>query len=44
MIWTVKHPKTRIAGITLGHDGRAHNLPEFQRLLKNAIDWCMARP
>jgi type 1 glutamine amidotransferase len=38
-VFIVKHPKTRIAAITLGHDGRAHDLPEFQALLKNAVNW-----
>jgi hypothetical protein len=35
----VKHPKTRIAGLTLGHDARAHDLPEFKALLVNCIEW-----
>jgi type 1 glutamine amidotransferase len=39
MVWVVKHPKTPITCIALGHDGRAHDLPEFQRLLKNAVAW-----
>ena len=39
IVWTVKHPKARIAGITLGHDAKAHELPEFQTLLKNAFTW-----
>lgn len=38
-VWVVKHPKARIIGITLGHDARAHDLPEFQTLLKNAVKW-----
>lgn len=39
IIWIVKHPTARIAGITLGHDGKAHDLPEYQTLLKNAFTW-----
>jgi type 1 glutamine amidotransferase len=39
MIWVVKHPKARIAGIALGHDARAHDLPEYKQLLKNAVNW-----
>jgi type 1 glutamine amidotransferase len=35
----VKHPKTRIAGLTLGHDGRAHELPQYKTLLLNAVQW-----
>jgi type 1 glutamine amidotransferase len=38
-VFIVKHPKARIVGITLGHDARAHDLPEFQTLLKNAVAW-----
>ena len=38
-IFTVKHDKARIAGIALGHDARAHDLPAFQTLLKNAVAW-----
>ena len=38
-IFTVQHPTARIAAITLGHDARAHDLPEFQQLLKNAVAW-----
>jgi type 1 glutamine amidotransferase len=38
-VFIVKHPKARIAGITLGHDAKAHDLPEFQTLLKNAVKW-----
>ena len=38
-VWIVKHPKARIVGITLGHDERAHDLPEYQTLLKNAVKW-----
>ena len=36
-IFTVKHEKARIAGIALGHDARAHDLPAFQTILKNAV-------
>ena len=38
-VFVVKHPKARIAGLTLGHDARAHDLPEFKTLLMNCIDW-----
>jgi type 1 glutamine amidotransferase len=43
MIWVVKHPKARIAGIALGHDARAHDLPEYKQLLKNAVTWAASR-
>ncbi len=38
-VWIPQHPKARIACITLGHDGKAHELPAFQTLLKNAVIW-----
>jgi putative heme-binding domain-containing protein len=38
-VFVVKHPKARIAGITLGHDGAAHSHPAYQQLLKNAVAW-----
>lgn len=39
MIWTVEHPKARIAGITLGHDGQARETKEYQAILRNAANW-----
>ncbi|HEY2341867.1 MAG TPA: ThuA domain-containing protein, partial [Chthoniobacteraceae bacterium] len=42
-VWIVKHPKAKIVCITLGHDGAAHNLPEFKRLLQNAIRWAAGK-
>jgi uncharacterized protein len=38
-VWIVKHPQARIIGITLGHDERVHDLPQYQTLLKNAVKW-----
>jgi len=38
-VFVVKHPQARIAGLTLGHDARAHDLPEFKQLLVNSIEW-----
>lgn len=38
-VWTVRNDKARIACITLGHDERAHDLPAFRALLKNAVKW-----
>ena len=38
-VFVVKHPEARIVGITLGHDGKAHEHPAFQRLILNALDW-----
>jgi type 1 glutamine amidotransferase len=43
MVWVVKHPKSRIAAITLGHDGVAHSHPAYQKLLTNALEWSAAK-
>ena len=42
-VFIVKHPKARIVGITLGHDARAHDLPAYQTILKNAIQWAAGK-
>jgi putative membrane-bound dehydrogenase-like protein len=42
-VWVVKHPKARIAGIALGHDARAHDLPAFKTLLTNAVKWAAGK-
>ncbi len=39
-VWIVKHPKAKIVGLTLGHDAKAHDLPAYQTLLRNAVVWC----
>ncbi len=41
--WLVEHPKSRIACITLGHDGRSHELPAYQRLIQNLFRWAAAK-
>nr|WKN36074.1 ThuA domain-containing protein [Tunicatimonas sp. TK19036] len=38
-IFVVKHPKGRIVGFALGHDAASHDLPQYQQLLRNAIQW-----
>ncbi|GAB5559732.1 MAG: hypothetical protein SynsKO_13790 [Synoicihabitans sp.] len=38
-VWITDHPTARIVGITIGHDGRAHDLPAFKILLANAVKW-----
>ncbi len=38
-VFIVQHPKSRIVGITLGHDARAHDQPDFQKILKQAVVW-----
>ena len=42
-VWVVKHPKARIAGIALGHDARAHDLPAFKTLLENSVNWAAGK-
>ncbi|MEO6784482.1 MAG: ThuA domain-containing protein, partial [Chthoniobacteraceae bacterium] len=42
-VFIVKHPKSRIVGLTLGHDARAHDLPAYQTLLKNAVQWAAGK-
>lgn len=39
VVWVTEHPKTRIVGITLGHDERAHGHPDYQKILTNAAKW-----
>jgi type 1 glutamine amidotransferase len=42
-VFVVKHPKAKIVGLTLGHDAKAHDLPAFQTLLKNAVTWAAGK-
>jgi type 1 glutamine amidotransferase len=42
-IWTVPHTKGRILCIALGHDGRAHELAEFKKLLVNGVTWAAGK-
>jgi type 1 glutamine amidotransferase len=39
VIWTVKHPKAKIIGNTLGHDERVHGLKAYKTILGNSADW-----
>jgi type 1 glutamine amidotransferase len=39
VVYTVSHPKGRIVCITLGHDGAAHDHPDYKKLLQNAAAW-----
>ncbi|MEZ4700381.1 MAG: ThuA domain-containing protein [Rhodothermales bacterium] len=43
VLWTVRHPTARIVGLTLGHDGAAHELPAFRQLLTNSVRWAAGR-
>jgi putative membrane-bound dehydrogenase-like protein len=42
-VWIVKHPKARIVCIALGHDGKAHDLPAYKNLLRNAVTWAAGK-
>lgn len=42
-VWVVKDRKTRIIGITLGHDELAHDNPAFKTILVNAVNWVAGR-
>ncbi len=42
-VFVVKHGKAKIVGFTLGHDAKAHDLPAYQTLLKNAVQWVSAK-
>lgn len=38
-VFTVKHRKARIAGITTGHDKHSHEHEAYRTLLVNAVNW-----
>lgn len=38
-VWITDHPKARIVGIALGHDGKVHGLPAFKAILTNSVKW-----
>ena len=38
-VWITQHPKARVVGIALGHDGRTHDLRPYQQILINAAMW-----
>jgi type 1 glutamine amidotransferase len=42
-VWIVKHPKARIVCIALGHDGKAHDLPAYKTMLRNAVTWAAGK-
>lgn len=39
VVWTVKHSKAKIVCNTLGHDEDAHDLPPYQTILNNSLNW-----
>jgi type 1 glutamine amidotransferase len=38
-VFTVQHAKARVVGLTLGHDGDAHDHAAYIQLLRNAVLW-----
>lgn len=38
-VFVVNNPKARIVGLALGHDAESHDLPVYQKLLRNAVKW-----
>jgi hypothetical protein len=42
-VWIVKDRKARIVCITLGHDGAAHDSPDYKAILTNAVNWAASR-
>ena len=41
VLWTLERGEGRVIGCTLGHDGRAHELPAFRTLLQNSVRYLM---
>ena len=39
VVWTVQPPKGRVVCITLGHDAKAHEHPDYKRILQNSLLW-----
>ncbi len=39
VLWTRTRGPGRIVGLSLGHDGKAHEHPAYRRLLANAVRW-----
>jgi type 1 glutamine amidotransferase len=39
VLWTRRLGSGRIVGLTLGHDGAAHESEPFRRLLAQAVRW-----
>jgi len=42
-VFTVEQAKGRVVGITLGHDGEAHNHAAYIQLLRNAVFWAAGK-
>ncbi|MCW1884419.1 ThuA domain-containing protein [Luteolibacter flavescens] len=42
-VWIVEHPKSRIVCIAPGHDGEAHEEPNFRKLIANSVKWAAGK-
>jgi type 1 glutamine amidotransferase len=42
-VWIAKHPKARIVCIALGHDGKAHENPAYQKIIQNSLAWAAGK-
>ena len=42
-VWITDHPESRVVGITIGHDERTHDHPDFRTLLTNAVEWASGK-
>jgi type 1 glutamine amidotransferase len=42
-VFVVKQGRGRIAGLALGHDAESHDLPAYQTLLRNAVQWAAGK-
>jgi type 1 glutamine amidotransferase len=42
-VFVVKHPKARIVGLALGHDGASHDIANYHHMLRNAVAWAARR-
>ncbi len=42
-VWVTQYPKGRVACMALGHDGSAHNNPNYQALLRNMVTWAAGK-
>jgi putative heme-binding domain-containing protein len=42
-LWITQYPKGRIVCLALGHDAGAHNNPNYQMILRNALKWAAGR-
>ncbi len=40
-VFTVKHPKAKLVGITLGHDEHSHLNEDYKTLLINSVNWAL---